>query len=165
MPPSRRTALGAIATVTTVSVAGCTSIVGSRDDATASPTQSGTDGSFVARLDGPGTNRLLFDGSDVDSVGAVEESRSGGYQLPVELTASGTSHVTEVFRTEGVAEDPDAFEVVQRYDGEVVGQFEVAPGLADAIVNDEWDGELRVVMAERERAESIRTELSETATP
>lgn len=165
MPPSRRTTLGAIATVATGSVAGCTSIVGSRDDATGSPTRAGADDSFVARLDGPETNRMLFDASDVASVGTVEESRSGGYQLPVELTASGTSHVTEVFRTEGVADDPDAFEVVQRYDGQVVGRFEVAPGLADAVVNDEWDGELRLVTAERERAVSIRADLSETATP
>lgn len=168
MSPSRRATVRAIAAAATLSVAGCTAIDGSggaETDAPPSASASGTVTGFSVRLDGPETTRFLFDASDVTGVGAVRERRADYYYLSVQLTESATQRVTDRFRAAGVAADTDAFELVERHDGEVVGRFDISQGLADAVESGDWDGALSILFETRERAAAVRAELAETATP
>jgi hypothetical protein len=90
----------------------------------------------------------------------VQDSSRASYYVPLTLTDDATAAVSETFRTAGVRDDPDAFEVVTVHEDEVVSRFGVAPGLAEAIAAGEWDGRLRVTFAERETAEDVRETLA-----
>ena len=162
MPPSRRATLGAALTALVAPLAGCTVSGSNRDDgANGTPTPGGSvGGTLEVRLRGPDTDRLLFDGSDVDSVGSVR-NRGDSFGLPVTLTDDATADVAERFRVAGVPETPDGFEVVQFHDGEAVGRFGIAPGLAAAIADGEWDGELLLTFARREQATELREALTD----
>jgi hypothetical protein len=171
--PSRRALLGAIAVSVLTLGAGCT---GTRpaNDGTEQSTESTADdgatvtperttavagGTFEVRLVGSGTDRLLFDGSDLGRVGAVEATHTGTFALPVTLTEAARADVTETFRSAGVEEDLDAFEVVHTYDGEEMGRFGISPSLATAVADGEWDGRIRLTFAEREQATEVRDAL------
>ena len=109
---------------------------------------------------GPGTDRRLFDGSDVASVGSVRD-RTGSAGLPVTLTDEASADVAERFRAVGVPGTPDEFEVVQFHDGEAVGRFGIAPGLVEAIADGEWDGRLLLTFGRREQAVGLRETLAD----
>lgn len=134
---------------------GATTTDDSEDDGAGGATTTGGAGAFEARLEGPEDDRLLFEGTDLDSVGTVEESRNG-YFVPVVLTDDGEAAVTETFRAAGVADDNEAFEVVLSLDGEELERFGVAPSLAEAVTEDDWGGEMRLTFGSREEAEDVR---------
>ena len=161
MPPSRRATIGAVLTALVAPIAGCTAPSSTPGGGNGSPTPGGSDeGTFEVRLRGPGTDRLLFDGTDVESVGSVRD-RSGSVALPVTLTGGATDDVAERFRAAGVPETPGEFEVVQFHDGQEVGRFRIAPGLATEIADGQWDGELLLTFARREQATELREVLAD----
>lgn len=161
MSPSRRVVLrlGSAAAVGLCS--GCTAagLTGSTPDSTEQSTTTGVDSTVAVRLLGPDTDRLLFDETDVSKVGTVQDRR-GSFGLPVTLTDDAATTVGEIFRTTGVTESPDEFEVVVRRDGTVINRFGVAPGLADSIANDEWDGSLVLTFRRRKSATTVRKHLA-----
>jgi hypothetical protein len=166
MPPSRRATIGAVLTALSTPIAGCRA-PGSPPDGGAngsptsdgSPTSGGSDeGTLEVRLRGPETDRRLFDGADVESVGSVR-NRGGSFGLPVTLADGATDDVAERFRAAGVPETPGEFEVVQFHDGEEVGRFGIAPGLAAEVADGEWNGELLLTFARREQATELREAL------
>lgn len=174
MKPSRRTFLGVVGTAVLTASAGCTGGLPA-SDTTAQPTESTTDddatvtpertavdasATFEVRLVGPETERLLFDGSDLERVESVEETRTGTFALPVTLTEAATADVTETFRSAGVEDDREAFEVAHTYDGEEMGRFGIAPSLATVVADGEWDGRIRLTFAEREQATKVRDALA-----
>jgi hypothetical protein len=124
------------------------------------PTEADTDTTFGARLDGPGTDRRLFEKTDITNVGEVQQQENGSVTLPITLTENATTSVSETFRTAGVRDNPDAFEVVLLQDGEEINRFGVAPGLAESIAEEEWDGEFLLAFSDREQAEEIRNTLT-----
>jgi hypothetical protein len=175
MQPSRRTAVGAVGSACLALLAGC-SAGGSgagggdatgTDPATATPTETSTPAevgtgevaSFEVRLRGPETDRLMFDASDVGSVGEIEQGGNGGYLIPTVLTSEATNDIAEMFRAVGVSEEPNAYEAVYRLDGDVVGRFGIAPSLADAITSGDWAGRLRLRLGTRSEAEQLRRAL------
>ncbi|MEF8867521.1 MAG: hypothetical protein V5A85_03290 [Haloarculaceae archaeon] len=168
MPPSRRTAMGAALTALAAPIAGCTTLGGADDGNGAStPDDGGTGspapddgGTFEVRLRGPWTDRRLFDGSEVASVGSVRD-RTGSAGLPVTLTDEASADVAERFRAVGVPGTSDEFEVVQFHDGEAVGRFGIAPGLVEAIADGEWDGRLLLTFGGREQAVDLRETLAD----
>jgi hypothetical protein len=117
---------------------------------------------FQVKLVGPETDKELFSGSDVTSVGSIQESRAGGYTLPIKLSESTTREIEEIFESAAVAENPDQFEIVQYY-GPEVGRFAVAPGFADAVVSGEWNGSLQLRFEGRTHAEEIQEHMNETS--
>lgn len=180
MQPSRRTAVAAVGSACLTLLAGC-SAGGSGSGADGSGEATGTDpatvtstetttpaavgtgevASFEVRLLGPGTDRLLFDASDVGSVGEIDQGGDGGYLIPTVLTSEATNDIAEMFRAVGVSEEPTAYEAVYRLDGEVVGRFGIAPSLADAITSGDWAGRLRLRLRTRSEAEQLRQALLE----
>jgi hypothetical protein len=167
MPTSRRALLRASSLAGLAVFTGCTTSLGGgaeqRSTSTstrATSNQTDSDAGFEMRLSGPETDRTLFDAGGAASVGAVQDSSRASYYVPLTLTDDATAAVSETFRTAGVRDDPDAFEVVTVHEDEVVSRFGVAPGLAEAIAAGEWDGRLRVTFAERETAEDVRETLA-----
>jgi hypothetical protein len=153
--PSRRAFL-ATATATTSLLAGCTGHGVSGID----PSPTDTEPAFVARLDGPAATRHLFDGADVATVGDVQDAR-GAYALPVTLTDDATGSVRETFDEAGVPDDPDAFEVVLRFEGEATGRFAISPGFAEEIDGGEWDGAFRLTFQNEQQAHDVRQALTD----
>ncbi|WP_255149894.1 hypothetical protein [Halorarius halobius] len=150
--PSRRSVL-TIATGTAAALAGCAGLATTGDGPEPTATPAGE--SFVTRLAGPESTRHLFDGTDVATVGEVNTAQGGPY-LPVTLTETATTSVSETFREAGVADDPDEFEVTLSFGSDERSRFGVSPGLADAIASGEWDGELRLTVATETKAEKLR---------
>ncbi|MEZ3115425.1 hypothetical protein RYH80_05770 [Halobaculum sp. MBLA0147] len=185
--PSRRDALVGVAAATSVAVAGCggLGVGGSSGETTGDTTPSDGDttgtggdtigsdgttastdaapaaGSLTLTLRGPDTERTLFDEGDSAEVGAVRARQTGGYVVPLTLTAAAADRVSERFREAGVADDPDAFEVVVAVDGETVQQFGIAPSLADAIATGEYDGEFVLSLEDEATARRVRAALVE----
>ena len=161
MPPSRRATIGAVLTALAAPITGCTASGSTPDDgANGSPSANNDAAAFEARLRGPGTDRHLFDGTDVESVGSVR-NRGGSFRLPVTLADGAADDVAERSRAAGVPETPGEFEVVQFHDGEAVGRFSIAPGLAAEIADGEWNGELLLTFARREQAAELRKALTD----
>lgn len=171
MQPSRRTVLGAVGSSVLALSAGCTgalptssgseqtSEVSATDAPTTGSASTGSDGStFEARLHGPEREWLLFDGTDLERVGDVRTTDSGMVGLPVVLTEAALADVTETFREAGVAENRDAFEIVQTYDGDT-RRFGITGSLAEAITDGEWDGQLLLSFEDREQAARVRDAL------
>lgn len=114
--------------------------------------------SFEVLLSGPGQKQPLFDAGDVTEVGEVQK-RNGACHLPVELTDDATTTVRETFRSSGVDDDPEAFEIVHRKDGEELNRLGIAPPLAEAIADGTWDGSFVLAASDRDRAEELRETL------
>ncbi|SDM19435.1 hypothetical protein SAMN04487949_1228 [Halogranum gelatinilyticum] len=172
MQPSRRAVLGAVGSSVLALSAGCTgalptssgseqtSDVSATDAPATGGTSTGSDGAaFEARLHGPEREWLLFDGTDLERVGDVRTTDSGMVGLPVLLTEAALADVTETFREAGVAENRDAFEIVQTYDGDETGRFGISASLVEAITDGEWDGQLLLSFENREQAERVRAAL------
>ena len=167
MPPSRRSILGFTGTSTLGLLAGCSaSGLGGTPGTETAPTTTGTahEPELEVRLHGPETDRFLFDDSDVASVGEVEKNQDGAIVLPVTLSKSSTTEFSDTFRSVGVAEDPDAFELVQFHDGSEVRRLGISPQLARKIEDGEWDGRFVMTFENRERATAVRELLVEGET-
>jgi hypothetical protein len=173
MNSTRRGLLGALAGWAAVLVAGCTTAVPFGDDATPDgssgedattdqPTGTGGGRAFEAHLSGPEGDRPLFDGADLHSVGAVDAARGGGYVLPVALTDDGAAGVSETFRSAGVVQAHEAFEVVLSLEGEELERFGIAPSFADAVRTGDWAGEMRLTFDSREEATEVRRTVCDT---
>lgn len=176
MQPSRRGYLGATVAAAVSLLSGCTASGGlTNPSAGQSPTSesdpsvtsegdpsatSESDPSFEARITGPETGRRLFDGTDVATVGEVQEGRSG-YMLPITLHEGAATAVSETFRTAGVEDDPDAFEIVLFEEGAEIDRFGVAPSIAHEIATGEWGGEFVLSVESRDRAVELRELLAE----
>ncbi|WP_276270719.1 hypothetical protein [Haloarcula litorea] len=155
MPPSRRATLAAIGATAVALTAGCSSL-----DAGGGATETTADAAFVVRLSGPETDRVLFDGGDVATVGEVKTGGSAA-RLPLTLTDAATADVVETFETAGVDETPEEYAILQFHEGEAVGRFGVAPSLAEAVADGEWDGRLSLTFPDRERAGEVRSTLAD----
>jgi hypothetical protein len=184
--PSRRTLLGVAGASALAVTSGCTALGSTGDGNGAADRSTSADGTedagrqtsadgngatsrrttddgdpaFEVRLRGPGIDRTLFDEDDVAAVGTVRERR-GAFGLPVTLTDGATATVGEAFRTAGVDDSPDEFDVVMVLDGDTSARFGVAPGLAAAVADGEWDGRLLLRLESRETATAIRETLAE----
>jgi hypothetical protein len=161
MRPSRRTILSVSGTTVFTLISGCTAIRLTENDPTPDVDVS-DDAPFHVKLVGPETDKQLFSGSDVTSVGSIQEARAGGYTLPIKLSESATREVEEIFQSAAVGENPDQFEIVQYYGPEVT-RFAVGPGFADAVVTGEWDGALQLRFEDRTHAEEIQKHMNETS--
>ena len=69
----------------------------------------------------------------------------------------------ETFRTVGVAETPEEFDIELRHERETQSRFGISPGLATAIAENEWDGRMRLTFRERETATAVRATLASRA--
>lgn len=164
MSPDRRTVLGLAGTVAASAVTGCSAIRsdGSPDTESA-PTETGGRDTpapsaaeqFTVRLQGPETDQVLFTGAAIESVGPVELRRNAP-GFAVALADAARRDVAEAFRSAGVTESPDEFEIVHV---EADRRYDIAPGLAAAIANGEWDGRLRLTYATESRARQARQRL------
>jgi hypothetical protein len=166
MQPSRRAVLGTVGSSALALGAGCTGALPSSDSdqtTTAAATDGGSDSAdgatFEARLHGADREWPLFDGTDLDRIGAVRTTDTGMVTVPVLLTETALTHVTETFRSAGVSANLDAFEIVQMYDGDELNRFGISRSLAEAVADGEWDGQLLLSFEDRQRAERVRDAL------
>ena len=158
MSPSRRQLLGAVGTA--VALSGCTAFesVPEMETETETEREQSAVTAIRARLLGPETDRVLFDGSDIVRVGEVTDG-TAGFGPPVELSDSATMSVSEQFRELNVSEDPTEFEIRMLDEDGLVTQFSVGPGLAERIEAGEWTGEMVLTHADRDSAEETRARL------
>lgn len=164
MPPSRRTVIGVTGTSILGPLAGCSaSGLSESPNTETAPTTTGTarEPELEVRLHGPETDRFLFDDSDVASVGEVEKNHDGAIVLPVTLSESSTTEFSDTFRSVGVAEDPESFELVEFHDGSEVRRLGISPELARKIEEGEWDGRFVMTFEDREQATAVRELLIE----
>lgn len=159
MQRSRRTICGIIGAAAVVSVSGCTATGLSPNGKTGDqPTNSHTD-TFRARLHGPETEQLLFSKADISTVGEVQ-AHDGSFVLPITVTEDVAASISETFRSEGVSDDTDAFEIVLVSNDEEIDRFGVGPALAERIAAEEWEGDLVLTFTDREQAEDMRETLT-----
>ncbi|WP_324760050.1 hypothetical protein [Haloarcula montana] len=162
MCPSRRTLLRLTGAVVTTILAGCSAIGSQRsasgssdpDTEQATPDPSAAE-RFAVRLRGPETDRVLFTGDDIGSIGSVER-RSSAPGFTITLTDAARRDVARTFQTAGVTESPGEFEIVHT---DADRRYDISDGLAVAIAEGEWDGQLRLTYATEERAMSARERL------
>ncbi|WP_134669629.1 hypothetical protein [Halorussus marinus] len=175
--PARRRVL-ATGSLALVGGAGCLDYASVREavDAGTEPTDSETetadggtetDSASESTVDGPGDRfriavsesdgeRELLTGTDVASVGDVEQSRQGGYQVRMTLTDDGAAAFTDGLERAGAFDDPGAHEIRTYLDGERVQTATLGRDLAAAMADGEWDGRLLVRVSDREAAERLR---------
>lgn len=169
--PSRRELLG---TLPVVALAGCVGRDESgaptpEPDGTDTPTSTGSptgtagptlapDTVLLTVTDGDSEVDLLTVG-DIDETGAVDESSSGAYVVPVELTPEGETGFEETLADVGALENPEAHEILTYLDGEVVFTASIAPGLADAVESGDWGGEFRLAVEAEATARRLRQRL------
>jgi hypothetical protein len=128
---------------------------GTEADAASEPTtDSAGDRLRIAVSDGD-RERDLVTGADVASVGEVEQSRQGGYQVRMTLTDDGTAAFADGLDDVGAFDDPSSHEIRTYIDGERVQTATLGPDLAAVIENDEWDGRLLVRTSDRDAAERL----------
>ncbi len=112
--------------------------------------ESGEDGDDEAEL---------VTGADVASVGEVEQARGGGYQLAIELTDEGTAAFADGLESVGAFENPTAHTIRTYFEGEMLTEATLGPGLADEIESSEWSGEFLFQVSERDAAEEVKAAL------
>lgn len=102
----------------------------------------------------------LVTGADVASVGEVEQARnSDGYRIPVTLTDEGTESFADGLERVGAFEDPKDHKIRSYFEGELLYEATLGPGLADAIESGEWSGEFLFHVSDRETAEKVKDAL------
>jgi len=154
MPPTRRNILVFAGTSALPLISGC-----SASGLTSTSTHNKDESNITVRLTGPETDRSLFESTGVETVGKIQ-AQSGGYALSITLTDKAAIHVRETFRTVGVHESPDRFEIsIVQNDGEIA-RFGVSHSLAQNISNQEWNGALRLRFKQREKAKTVQEELA-----
>lgn len=151
MSPSRRRTIELFG-VGAALLAGCSGLDAGPNEPNPTPTPGNT--TFEVRLQGPETDRVLFDAADVETVGRVQ-IRPGSVYVPITLTDQARAAVAEAFGDAGVADEPDAFEIVQQFEDRR-DRFEVSPDLAEEIAAGEWDGRLAITAANETRAAALR---------
>lgn len=171
--PSRRTFLAASA-LALVGGAGCTgdsTVIGATDadgddadttdDTDENDTETSEAGGDVLFTVSDGDDEVeLATYGDVATVGEVERSRrTGGHQLRVTLTDEGAAAFADGLDAIGAFEDPQAHEIRTYLDGEVIYAATLGPGLAAAIEDGDWDGEMLMQFDDRETAEEMRAAL------
>jgi hypothetical protein len=164
MSLDRRTLLRLAAVSAAGAVAGCNVVGSDGASSAAEPTEaeSGQDTPapsaterFAVRLQGPETDRVLFTGAAIVSVGPVEV-RTNVPGFTITLADTARRDLAETFQSVGVTDSPGEFEIVhERADR----RYDIAPGLAAAIANGEWDGRLRLTYATESRARQARQRL------
>lgn len=126
-------------------------------DGTAPPTLA-PDTVLLTVTDGEEEVDLLTVG-DIAATGPVDESPSGAYIVPVELTAEGETGFEETLAEVGALENPEAHEIRTYLDGETVFTARIAPGFADAVESGDWEGEFRLAVEEEATARRLRRRL------
>jgi len=121
-------------------------------------TEAPNDRLRIAVSDGDG-ERDLVTGDDVASVGDVERSRQGGYQVRVTLTDDGTAAFRDGLERAGAFDDPASREIRTYLDGDRVQTARLGNDLAAAMERGEWDGRLLVGLSDREAAERLKDAL------
>lgn len=159
MPPSRRTVLSVSGATTLTLVSGCVTFT---ENEPAPDVDVSGDVPYHVQLVGPEVDNRLFSGPDVTSVTSIQETRTGDYRLPITVSERTTGEIKDIFQSVGVAENPDHFEIIQ-YHGPEIARFNVAPSLADAVVDGDWDGALQLHFEDRTQATEIREHLIETS--
>lgn len=168
--PSRRDTVGTVAAGVVVALAGCSQLQTSTDATTADETSTDATtvddtnrtaerSSFTLELVGPEERQTLFTEADTADVGEVRQ-QGETWMVPVRLTPSATTALSETFETAGVADDPEAFEAVVRVDGETVDRFGFAPSLASAVASGDYDGSFVVTFPEEDAADRARRALA-----
>ena len=142
-------------------IGGCTakSIIDGPDTSTTPETNNSAvnqEVRFEVRLEGPDTDQLLFEGSDIESVGSVEQAQSGGYALPVVLSDNGTEEFAEIFIDANVDESPDQYQIVIYNDGVDIRRFGISSGVEQEIADEDWKGKFVMKFESREQAVEIR---------
>lgn len=164
MSPSRRQFIGALGTA--VAVSGCSGRESSTEGEPETVSDQSVSTVIRARLLGPETDQLLFDGSDIVRVGEVAVT-SGRVQLPLQLSDAATASMGEQFREANVSANPGNFEIqLLDEDGEI-NRFGITPDLARSIQQGEWNGEFVLTLEDRGAAEETRAKLlgNDTETP
>lgn len=159
MPPSRRTLLGVSGATALTVLSGCVTFL---EDEPTPDLDVSDDAPYHVQLVGPETDARLFSGHDVRSVAAIQESRTGGYRLPIVVAESAIGEITELFQSVGVAEHPDRVAIVQ-YHGPEIARFTVTSELAETVVTEEWSGAMQLRFNERNHATEVRNHLTETS--
>jgi hypothetical protein len=127
-------------------------------DGTATTTTGEASAFRVAVTDGD-REVELFTGAAVTSVGEVESARTGGYRLPMALTDAGTEAFTDGLDRVGALDDPQSHQIRTYFEGELLYEATLGPGLADAIESGEFDGRFVFSVSDRETAEEVKAAL------
>jgi hypothetical protein len=152
---SRRDALGAVGTATVVAVAGCAGLTeGDATRSTASPT---TAPRFVVRLQGPSTDRQLFTGPDLATVGDVQQFEANQWGFSAQLSDAATERLSERFAAVGVADDPSRFQLQIRVDGKTRRELGVQSSFAEAVASEEYDGRFVFTFETEATATEVQT--------
>lgn len=131
------------------------------NDETTKKTNEGAE--FRVTVTGETGEVELITGADVASVGEVEEARnSDGYWIPVTLTDEGTEALADGLEQVGAFEDPENHEIRSYFEGELLYEATLGPGLADAIESGEWNGEFLFTVSDRETAEEVKDALEKS---
>ncbi|WP_276300082.1 hypothetical protein [Halorussus lipolyticus] len=102
----------------------------------------------------------LVTGADVASVGEIEEARTGdGYRLPITLTDAGTEAFASGLEQAGAFENPQSHRIRTYFEGELLYEAKLGPGLADAIESGEWGGEFLLTTTDRAKARELKEAL------
>jgi hypothetical protein len=158
---SRRDLLGAVGTVTLTVVTGCAE--------SGEPTSGPTDGAatarttaaaetvrFVVRLRGPSANHELLTGRDLAATGDVRQFE-GGWGFSARLSDTATERLSEQFAESGVTDDPSAFRLQIRVDGETRRELGVRPSFANAVASEGYEGEFVFTFETEATATAART--------
>jgi hypothetical protein len=173
MQPSRRSLLRYCGVAAAVAVAGCTDAVPddaaggnwgdlgpidseSDDESNGDPVDDDAPVRITLAID---ETRTLVESRHIETVGPVETGQSGMPYLTLQLSDQGVEAATEAASAADLAERYEDAEIAVLVDGEAQNRFGVAQGLANSIVDGEWDGAFRMTFENEESAESFRETL------
>lgn len=123
-------------------------------ETTTSTSSSGSQVQLAVTLDGE--TRTLVTGSDVKTVGDIEQTRPSGYVVPLTLTDRGTTAFTTTLEQIGAFDDPTACEITTSVGGERVATTALGEDLAAVMESGDWDGSLVVGVSDQATAERLR---------
>ena len=119
------------------------------------------DAPFVARLTGDdGTDRQLFDASDLDRVEGVF-TENDEYLVYAALSDAGIESFRSRLEDAGATDDPAAFVVSMTLDGTEVRRVELDRETVDALTGDEWAGVLTLPFGQESVAQSVYDRLAD----
>lgn len=161
MPSTRRRVLTFGGASLLPLLGGCTakSVINSPDTSTPSETNNPAGNQevrFEVRVEGPDTDQLLFEGSDIESVGSVEQDQSGGYALPIVLSDDSTEEFAEILIDANVDDSPDQYQIVIYNNGAEIRQFGISSEVAQKIADKDWEGQFVMKFESREQAVETR---------
>ena len=119
------------------------------------------DAPFAARLTGDdGTDRRLFDASDLDRVEGVF-TKDDEYLVYAALSDAGIDSFRSRLEDAGATDDPDAFVVSMTLDETEVRRVELDRETVDALTDSEWGGVLTLPFGEESVARSVYGRLAD----